>query len=225
MNKNIPIAIGIVAVFLLAVIAFRPMYSPASNYGSNWQGSGYGPGMMGPQLGQGMMGNRMGNMMAVYSPQDKPTSPEVAMQSLKDYSARYGSAVEVDDFMAFTSNYYAQMVDPDSGEGLAEVLVDRYSGLVYPEPGPNVMWNSRYGSWQSEGDIRYDQTAASGLAGQFLAGFLPGSTVMEGQAFPGYYTFDFGRQEIEGMLSVNAYTGEVWVHNWHGSYLGGQEMV
>ncbi|MPN19611.1 hypothetical protein SDC9_166983 [bioreactor metagenome] len=37
---------------------------------------------------------------------------------------------------------------------------------------------------------------------------------------PGYYTFDFGRQEIEGMLSVNAYSGQIWVHTWHGFYLG-----
>lgn len=43
---------------------------------------------------------------------------------------------------------------------------------------------------------------------------------MEAGAFPGYYTFDFGRKEVEGMLSVNAYTGEVWVHTWHGFFLG-----
>ncbi len=42
----------------------------------------------------------------------------------------------------------------------------------------------------------------------------------EGQAFPGYYTFDFGRQKVEGMLSVNAYTGEIWVHTGHGFFLG-----
>ena len=63
------------------------------------------------------------------------------------------------------------------------------------------------------------QAAAQALAEGFLAGYLPGASVLEGTAFPGYYTFDFGRGEVEGMLSVNAATGEVWVHTWHGPAL------
>jgi len=42
---------------------------------------------------------------------------------------------------------------------------------------------------------------------------------------PGYYTFDFGRNETESMLSVNAYSGQIWVHTWHGSYIGGMNMT
>jgi hypothetical protein len=132
--------------------------------------------------------------------------------------------VEVKDFMTFSINYYGQMVDANTGAGLAEVLVDRYTGSVYPEPGPNMMWNVRFGTTtESPGQANYDQTAARNLAEAFLATHLPGSKVMAGQAFPGYYTFDFGRQEIEGMLSVNAYTGDIWVHVWHGSFLGERE--
>ena len=26
-----------------------------------------------------------------------------------------------------------------------ELLIDRHSGAVYPEPGPNMMWNTKYG--------------------------------------------------------------------------------
>jgi len=40
--------------------------------------------------------------------------------------------------------------------------------------------------------------------------------VMASQSFPGYYTFDYGRTKVEGMLSVNAATGAVWPHTWHG---------
>ncbi len=69
------------------------------------------------------------------------------------------------------------------------------------------------------GDTRYDQAAAQQLATTFLAGYLPGATVLDGQAFPGYYTFDFGRGQVEAMLSVNAATGDVWVHTWHGPAL------
>jgi hypothetical protein len=33
--------------------------------------------------------------------------------------------------MAFSNNYYADLVDAGSGLGLAEVLVDRYTGNTY----------------------------------------------------------------------------------------------
>ncbi len=38
--------------------------------------------------------------------------------------------------------------------------------------------------------------------------------------FPGYYTVDFEvNGQTAGMLSVNAYTGQVWYHTWHGQFL------
>jgi len=87
------------------------------------------------------------------------------------------------------------------------------------------MWNTRYGMMGglAQAPVRYGLEEAKKLAEAFLKGFLPGARVIEEGAFPGYYTFDFGRKEVEGMLSVNAYTGEVWVHTWHGPFLGGHE--
>lgn len=39
-------------------------------------------------------------------------------------------------------------------------------------------------------------------------------------AFPGYYTLHVERDgKIDGMLSVNAYTGAVWYHWWHGRFV------
>jgi len=107
------------------------------------------------------------------------------------------------------------------GRGLAEVLVDRYSGVVFPEPGPNMMWRGQGRFLGAQ--PRYDLEGAEKLAREFLKGYLPGSRIFERQAFDGYYTFDFGRGKIEGMLSVNAYSGEVWVHTWHGVFLGENE--
>jgi hypothetical protein len=209
--------------FLLLAIVLTWLVDGGSMFGRGMMGTGrydnygYGRGMMGP----GMMGG-MG-MMAVYAPDAKPVSEDVALKSLETYGNRYSTNVEVKDFMAFSINYYSQMIDASTGEGLAEVLVDRYTGAVYPEPGPNMMWNVRFDKTETPGQVSYDQTAAQNLAAAFLAGHIPGSQVMEGQAFPGYYTFDFGRQEIEGMLSVNAFTGDIWVHTWHGSFLGEHE--
>jgi hypothetical protein len=162
-----------------------------------------------------------GNMMAIYYPDSKPITQDVASKNIEDFSRQYGSNTEVEDFMAFSSNYYAVVKDATSGQDIAEVLVDRYSGAAYPEPGPNMMWNTRYGAGRVQaGSLSYDLAGAQQLAEDFLTGYLPGSQIQESHALPGYYTFDFGRNETESMLSVNAFSGQVWVHTWHGSFIG-----
>jgi hypothetical protein len=188
-----------------------------------------GPGMMGDQnsnySGSGMMGGMMtsnmmmGNMIALYYPESKPITQDTALRNMQNFSQQYGSRVEVEDFMVFSGNYYAVLKDLNSSQYIAEVLVDRHSGSAYAEPGPNMMWNTRLGAGRAKAEVDYDVDGAEKLAGDFLTGYLPGAKILESKAMPGYYTFDFGRQEIEGMLSVNAYNGQIWVHTWHGSYL------
>jgi hypothetical protein len=42
--------------------------------------------------------------------------------------------------------------------------------------------------------------------------------------FYGYYTLDVKKEDmVLGMLSVNAFSGQVWYHTWHGGYIGMQE--
>ena len=225
-------------------------------------------GMMGQQepgqgmMGAGTMGSGMG-MMSTYAPSSRPISQDEARRRAAGFAARYGAGVKIRDFMVFTQNYYVQIVDARTEAGLSELLVDRYTGVVQPEFGPNTMWNTRFGmsgtsgmmggqtnqsgmmNGQNQGmagvaqpgqgmmgnrtnpgtqgtpaAVRYSMAAAQKLADTFVTGYLPGGKVLEGLAFPGYYTFDYGRKTIEGMLSVNAYTGEVWVHGWHGLFLG-----
>jgi hypothetical protein len=201
-------------------------------------------GLLGSVLAQGMMGGGMmggnglgGTMMSTYAPSARPISQDEARRRAQGFVGRYGAQVKIRDFMVFAENYYAQVVDATSGAGLAEVLVDRYTGIVQPEPGPDMLWNTRFGMQGGQSGngmmgginqgrqvpsapVRYTQAAARKLADTFVAGYLPGGKVLEGLPFPGYYTFDYGRKTTEGMLSVNAFTGEVWVHGWHGVYLG-----
>lgn len=221
------ILLVVVIIILLAFLGLRPSIHD-STYGPN----GYQPGHMGP----GMMHNpaynysygpgMMGDMMALYYPEAKPIAQEEARQKTEDFAKQYGSNLEVDDFMAFSSNYYAVLKDTGSNQGIAEILVDRYSGSVYPEPGPNMMWNTLSGAGRTKAEgADYDLAGAKKLAEEFLTGYLPGAKVMESKQMPGYYTFDFGRQDIEGMLSVNAYNGQIWVHTWHGPYLGGDNAT
>jgi hypothetical protein len=46
----------------------------------------------------------------------------------------------------------------------------------------------------------------------------------EAAAFPGYSTIDVTKDgKVSGMLSVNATTGQVWYHWWHGAFVGMSE--
>ncbi|HWQ49369.1 MAG TPA: peptidase M4 [Methanosarcina sp.] len=201
------------------------MNNPDGNYS-------YGSGMMNNSrynysYGSGMMGNMMmGNMMALYYPESKPITQDEALRNMRSFVAQYGSNVTVEDFMAFSSNYYAVVKDTDNGQDIAEIIVDRYSGSTYPEPGPNMMWNTRFGAGRIHGESTgYDLAGAQKLAEDFLTGYLPGAQIQESHAMPGYYTFDFGRNDTESMLSVNAFSGQIWVHTWHGSDLGGTKVT
>ncbi|MBP2145651.1 hypothetical protein J2129_001105 [Methanofollis sp. W23] len=120
------------------------------------------------------------------------------------YAEAFGPGVGVRDFTAFSLRYYAVLVDQATDQGIGEVTVDRYTGEAGMDPGT----------------ARYDLPAAETIAETFLDGFLPGATLQENRTFPGYYTFKYGRDEREGMLSVNDRTGQVWVHTWHGHSLG-----
>ncbi len=201
------------------------MYNQDGNYS-------YGPGMMNNPgynygYGSGMMGNMMmGNMMALYYPESRPIAQNEAIKNMESFARQYGSNVEVEDFMVFSSNYYAVVKDTESDQDIAEIIVDRYSGSIYPEPGPNMMWNTRSGAGRTRTEgTEYNLAQAENLTKDFLGGYLPEAQIMESKEMPGYYTFDFGRHDIEGMLSVNAYSGQVWVHTWHGPYLGGMNTT
>jgi hypothetical protein len=38
--------------------------------------------------------------------------------------------------------------------------------------------------------------------------------------FYGYYTIDFEKDgKVIGMLSVNGYSGQVFLHTWHGTFI------
>jgi hypothetical protein len=92
-------------------------------------------------------------------------------------------------------------------------------GMMQGTPAPPQPGAAPVAGQISEAQARQD-------ANQFLGGYLPGATVGDGDTFYGYYHFDVmrgGRQV--GMLSVNATTGQVWYHTWHGEFLDKREVA
>lgn len=152
-------------------------------------------------------------------------SDDQIIAAVKNAIGTYGSNLEIADMFFYAdSDTYVSIEEKDTGRGAFELLVNPYTGYVYPEQGPNMMWNEKYGmmgramSGFSRGNQITPEDAVA-IANSYLKKTF-GDTfkVMDqGHAFYGYYTFHFQNgTQPEGMLSVNAYTGDVWFHNWHG---------
>ncbi len=193
---------------------------------------GRGGGMMGGQ--GGMMGGQGGMMGgSSYNPQATPITIDQAAEAVRRYLNAYGKGLTLAEVMEFAQNFYAEVEEKDTGVHAMELLIDKYTGQVSPEMGPNMMWNAKYspmarmmgnygGAPTANMPVSADQ--AKTLAQQYLDNNLPGLTVAEADPFYGYYTLHTLRNgQIEGMLSVNGYTGAVWYHTWHGPFIGMKE--
>jgi hypothetical protein len=184
--------------------------------GGGWgMGSGGGDGMM---SGSGY-GSLPGN-----------GEPVVDLAQARDRASEFAKTLESDlqvgEVMKFSNQYYAEVQEPD-GTKATEVLVDADNGAVQLEFGPARMWNTRFGMMSGGDGTRSEVTAsqAQGIANEWLADRPDGLTADAAEAFPGYYTLHTLRgDKIEGMLSVNSTSGDVWYHSWHGDFQGMSEV-
>jgi hypothetical protein len=184
------------------------------------QGQGTSPNFwMGPM----MMGRGFRNRSAT----GQRISMDKAVDLAKQYAASYGKDLQVSEVMEFSENFYAVVKEAGTGRGAFELIIDPYTGAVYPEMGPNMMWNSKYspmggmmGGFQG-GDNTVSLDQAAQAAQKYLDANLPGTKLeTDGVSFYGHYTFDYQMNDkIAGMLSVNGVTGEVWLHTWHGDFI------
>jgi hypothetical protein len=159
------------------------------------------------------------------------------------------SGFTVAEVMAFTNNDYVAVHDPN-GMPAFELLTDLKTTWVMEEPpsmmwntrygimgrlGSRIspmmggwMMGGSWQGWYGNGSGRVTSTAqAVRVANDWLAEASPGEQISSdagGSAmghFPGYYSFDTTKGgKTVGMLSVNASTGTVWYHAWHGTFLG-----
>nr|MDA8220082.1 hypothetical protein [Dehalococcoidales bacterium] len=150
-------------------------------------GGGYGPGMMGGWYGQSSGGQAL--------------TLDQAVDKVKTYVANSGyQGLAVDEVMEFQYNFYAIVKEESSGRGAFELLVNKYGGAVIPEPGPNMMWNTKYGmmaGWSMGGRFGWGTPTgaesvspeqARQLAQQWLDQNRPGDSTETPDQFYGYYT-------------------------------------
>ena len=65
---------------------------------------------------------------------------------------------------------------------------------------------------------------ATQIANDYISRNSLGTDTETPDQFYGYYTqHTLQNGEVNGMLSVNGYTGAVWYHNWHGPFIAMEE--
>lgn len=186
--------------------------------------------------GRGEYRQGMGGMMQPYlngnqTPNGTRITLDQAVEKVTAAVNQLGSDLQVTEVMEFQDNFYAAVTEKSSGRGAFELLVDPYSGAVSYEPGPNMMWNLKYGHMGSGLTLSQDNALtvsdASALAQKALDAQGNGATVEStGIDFYGYYTFDYQVDgKIAGMMSVNGADGQVWFHTWHGAFISEKEIA
>jgi hypothetical protein len=217
----------------------------ADGYGMVGGGRGSGPSMMGGGRGSG--GGMMGDG---YGFNNNTSATPLTVDQAKQAATKYLTALNIADLkiaevMVFNNNAYVRVVETSSGIGAFELLVEPVSLAVFPERGPNMMWNLKYGGMSMMGghggmmgNLSFSSTPATvsatmpvtskqalEAAQKYLDTALPGAkTATNADAFYGYYTIDILQNgKITGMLSVNGFSGQVFVHTWHGTFVATQD--
>ena len=115
--------------------------------------------------------------------------------------------------LVFVGQAFAQRSTPVPGGmmGGSNSMMGRNGGMM----GMMGLWTP------PSGQPTVTEQQARANAQKFLDTKFPGAKLpADTMAFPGYYTIDFEvNGQPAGMLSVNAYTGQVWYHTWHGQFL------
>lgn len=170
-----------------------------SGYGGCGRG-GYGMGMMGGRYGGGMMGGWWGDNSAeskILSLEDAETAVQEFLDGLDN------NDLVLHEIMIFENHAYAEIVEESTGIGAMEVLVDPVSLQVYPEHGPNMMWNLKYGMMSG--------TWGSGMMGGGMMSGRWGGGMMSGRwgsgmmgALRGMWSWGSQPQDADAEITVSS---------------------
>jgi hypothetical protein len=177
-------------------------------------------------------------------------SMDTAVQLFKAYLVRLGNPdLALHEVEEYQNNFYASYFEMSTGIFAFQMLIWKpgsfwtggmmgggmMAGVVMPEPGPNLMWNMKYGVMGGmmgiyrqtlPGNMTVTAEQAKTFAQQYLNSYFAGETAGDADTYYGYYNIDVlkGGNPF-GMLSVNGYTGQVWYHSWHGAYIQTVEVT
>src|SRR3990172_3775851 len=111
----------------------------------------------------------------------------------------------------YTQNFYIVVYERSTGAGAFELVIDKYTGNVYPENGPSATWNTKYGT----------ANGAYGYGSSY--GYGPGMMGGEGGMMGGYG--GYGGSGYTGVpttvMPVTSFQAAVYVQQYLNAYLPG----
>ncbi len=152
-----------------------------------------GGGMMGRNNGGGMMGGTNGGgMMGGYNPGGSANTTPLTVDQAKSAAETYLKGLNNPDLilkeiMVFQNNAYARIIEKSTGVGAMEVLVNPTTLAAFPEYGPDMMWNLKYGPM-------YNSSTSYGMMG-------------------GGYGMTLAPAPRAGVGGANGMMGGVWQNN------------
>lgn len=185
--------------------------------------------------GNGFM---MGNRRFSFDENEEVIELDLLIKNVENHIELYDEELIIGDIFIFEdSEYYFSIIEKETGKGAMELLVNQYTQYIYPEYGPNMMWNLKYGMHYTKGmmhgykvDDGYFQVSNFSKDNEITMekAYNEGTSYLKKKDknlelndkhhdFYGYYTFHVEKEGMPiGMLSVNGFTGDVWYHDWHG---------
>ncbi|MBI4277910.1 MAG: hypothetical protein HY660_05590, partial [Armatimonadetes bacterium] len=148
-RRTIVVALG--ALALASVLAF-PLFAQPGWNGYGWCPAGFAQG----------------------APSSGPVTIDSAVSRVKEGLAASGYTDLVpEEVMEFSNHFYVVVEEKSTRIGAMELIVER-NGLVRPEPGPNMMWNTRYGHMAGAGGMMGWGTGMMGWGPGMMGRWRPG---------------------------------------------------
>jgi hypothetical protein len=186
-----------------------------------------------PGIGEGQPGWFDEGPLGDESTQGTTLTLDSAKTAVDSYLARLNNSdLKVAEIILFHNSAYARVIEQSTGRGAMELLMNG-NGRVTPEMGANRMWNLKYGHMRfgvggdlnAETPMSVTSEQALSDAQKWLDEHVSGTQVAAtADAFYGYYTIEYTQDgKIAGMVSVNGFSGDIFPHTWHGTFLDMKE--
>ncbi len=141
-----------------------------------------------------------------------PISVEDAKQAVVSYLAKIGDDdLVLKEIMIFDNGGYAIVSEKSTSIGAFELLIDPVSLTAFPEYGPNMMWNLKYGMMSGYSN--------NGMMGGMMGRWYTGTPSANISAEMPISAEDAAQSAQKYLESVNGYSGQVFLHTWHGDFI------
>ena len=195
-------------------------------------------------LSPGVEGMVSGGYIYGFSPSDALPAEELVAEVQRYLDRQADPDLALARLREFTWAYQADVVERSTGRYAFGLMVGKATAQISPKAGPNLFWNTKYGSMIAEvgggygmlgrllpdvsvGEIPLAEPEARNTAEEAVKELGAGFELTDETAlFYGFYEFYVLRDgEPVGELDVNGYSGQVWYKDWRDPQRSVQNLI